>query len=304
LPPSSLWRGRFPSANALAVADDGQAFLRDPDPATLEGMQRWAGTSPREREEAAGVAVLAALWAQAAPSVAEGALARLAEVPGLDAKLEGDAGASLAAGLADGSRPLPLRAAMAQLAGKRRLASLTPALEARTKRGDPLEASALDALGALSDGLPPDRVRDLLARPEPALRAVGARQARGALLDPVKKLLKADPAPEVRAAAVVALLDQQGMAAFDVAAQCLLDSDSDVRAAGAKRIGALGAPAVPGLVTLINGQSMPEAAAFVGALALTGADGRAAVKTISETHHDPKVREVAKVALGQLNEEH
>ena len=103
---------------------------------------------------------------------------------------------------------------------------------------------------------------------------------------------------------MVALLDQQGMAAFDVAAQGLLDSDPDVRTAAAKRIGALGSPAVPGLVTLTNTQSMPEAAAFVGALALSGADGRAAVKTISETHHDPRVREVAKVALGQLNEGH
>ncbi len=304
LPASSLWRQRFPSGGALAVAADGHAFLRDPDPATVTLLEKWAKTSPREREEAAGVALLAALWATAAPSVSEGALERLAQTPGLEGKLQGEGGASLAAGLADGARPLPLRAAMAQLVSERRLLSLAPSREARAAPGGPLEAPALDALGALSDGLPPDRVRGLLARAEPALRAVGARQARGKLLEPVQKLVKADPAPEVRAAAVVALLDQKGMAAFDVAAGGLLDSDPTVRAAAAKRIGALGAPAVPPLVILTNARNMPEAAAFVGALALTGAEGRAAVKTIAETHRDPKVRDVAKVALGQLGEEH
>lgn len=300
LPASSLWRRRFPTPGALAVAGDGQAFLREPDAATLSLLERWSKIGSSERDGPAGVAALAALWAGAAPPVAEGALARLAEIPGLDGKVYGEGASTLASGLASPSRPLPLREGVVRLTGERRLLALQPSLESLSRRGDPLEAPALDALGKISLGLPPERVRGLLSRPEAAIRLVGVRWARGPLLETVSVMLKADVSPEVRAAAVVALFDQQGMTAFDVAAQGLFDPDPAVRAAAAKRIGEIGPPAVPGLLALLQTRAMPEAAAPIAALSLAGNEGLDAVQSIAATHPDEKVRAAARLALGKL----
>ena len=303
LPQSSLWHARFPAGGALAVQGDGEAFLRDPDPATISALERWSKLGASEREANAGVWALAALWASAEPSVAEGALARLAEIPGLDGKVYGDAAATLATGLASSARPLPLREALLRLAGERRLGALQPAIEELGQRGDPLEAPALDALATISGGLPEERVRGLLSRHEAAVRAVGVRWARGPLVGSLAPMVKGDPSPEVRAAALIALVDQQEMAAFDVAAQGLFDPDPAVRAVAAKRIGALGAPAVPGLVALVEARSMPEAGAPIAALVFTGGAGRAAVGSIAESHSDPRVRSAARMALGKLASE-
>jgi len=300
LPTSSLWRQRFPTPGVLAVAGDGQAFLREPDAATLSLLERWSKIGTSERDGPAGVAALAALWAGAAPPVAQGALARLAEIPGLDGKVYGEGASMLASGLASPSRSLPLREGVIRLAGERRLFALQPTLESFSRRGDPLEAPALDALGKISLGLPPDRVRNLLSRPEAAIRVVGVRWARGPLLEAVSMMVKADISPEVRAAAVVALFDQQGMTAFDVAAQGLFDPDPAVRAAAARRIGELGPPAVPGLLALLQARAMPEAAALIAALSLAGNEGLDAVQSIAATHPDEKVRAAARLALGKL----
>ena len=304
LPSNSLWRQRFPAPGALAVASEGQAFLREPDAATLALLERWSRIGASERDGSAGVAVLAALWAGAAPTVAQGALERLSTIPGLDGKVYGEAADSLATGLMDPSRPIPLRKGLVHLAGERQLGALRPTLDDLAKRGDPLEAPALEAIGALSGGLPPERVRSLLSRPEPELRVVGVHQARGPLLENVAALVKGDPAPAVRAAAVVALLDHQGMAAFDTASQGLFDSEASVRAASATRIGTLGAAAVPGLVALVQGRGMPEAKGPIGALALTGDAGIDAVQSIAESHPDENVRKVARLALGNLGAGH
>lgn len=300
LPQSSLWRRRFPAGGALAVAGSGEAFLREPDTATVSALEAWARLSASEREANAGVSVLATLWATAAPSVAEGALARIAEIPGLDGKVYGDAAATVAAGLVSPGRPLPLREAMVKLAGDRRLGALQPALEGLTRRGDPLEAPALDALAKIAGAMPADRARSLLARPEAALRVVGVRWARGPLVESLSSMVTGDPSPEVRATAVVMLLDERGMTAFDAAAQGLFDPDPAVRAATAKRIGGLGAPAVPGLVRLVETRGMPAAAAPIAALVFAGSEGYDAVRTIAAGHEDPRVRDAARMALGKL----
>jgi hypothetical protein len=304
LPPGSLWHQRFPQPGALVVATEGEAFLRDPDAATVALLGRWSQVARAEREGPAGVRALSALWAGATPRVAEDALAALNEIPGLAAKVEDESLERFASGLLDDSRPLALREGLLRLAAQRQLAALRPTIERLARRGDPLEAPALDALGALDGGLPPIRVAALLARPEPAVRAAGARHARGAQLERVAGLVKSDPAPEVRAAAIATILSQRGARGFDVAGQGLFDPDPAVRAAAAGALGALGTAAVPGLLALVKDRSAKAAAAPIAALLLAGSDGRAAVQTISETNPDPEVRKVARLALGQLGEAH
>ncbi len=299
LPETTLWLARFPAPpRPLVVSSGGEAFLRDPDAATADLLEGWAKLGASEREGSAGVGALAALWAGAHPSVAEGALARLAEIPGLADKLHADAAARLAAGLSIDTRPIVLRRAALQLAGDRRLGALREAIESLTRPGHPLEAPALDALAHLDAGLVPERVERLLTRPEAALRVVGVRWARGAQLGAAARLVKEDPSPEVRAAAVASLVDQQGFVAFEAASPALFDASADVRAAAAKRIGGLGATAVPALVALVESRGMPEAGAPLAALALAGPEGRAAAERVATEHPDARVRAAARLALG------
>lgn len=304
LPPDSLWRTRFPAGDARVVASRGDAFLHDPDEPTVRALEAWARAGTSERESASGVALLATIFAAAPPTVAGGALARLADVPGLDGRIHGEGAERLAAGIKDASRPRALRADALRLVAARRLGALRPAAEALAKRGDPLEAPALDALAALSGGLPSEQVQVLLSRPETDVRAVGARHARGELLARVRPMVTADAAAEVRAAAALSLLDAEGLGAFEAASPALFDADPSVRAVVAQRVGAFGEPAVVPLRALVEGRGMPEAGYVIGTLVLTGDAGRAAVLEIERTHPDPKVREVARLARGQLGGAH
>src|SRR5690606_15489150 len=150
-----------------AVAEQGQAFLREPDPATIEALARWRALAAGERDGPAGADALAELVARAAAPLAEAATAELAALPGLPTRL-GDGGVqALADALADGARGEPVRLALLRLAGAQRIAALRPAVAARTEEGPPLAAAAWEALAALDGGLPEATLRRLLASPDP-----------------------------------------------------------------------------------------------------------------------------------------
>ena len=71
LPGYSLWRSRFPGGKAHAVAQRGEAFLRDPDAPTLLRLSQYLSLPDAERQRAAGAAALAALVAESHPDLAE-----------------------------------------------------------------------------------------------------------------------------------------------------------------------------------------------------------------------------------------
>lgn len=303
MPSSSLWRRRFPEGGDV-VGADGNGFLRDPDPRTLDLLEAWARLAPQHREGEPGATALSALAAGATPALAAGALARLSEIPGLESRLSSDGAAHLLAALDDGQRPEALRRQIVDLAAARRLGALRPAVAQHAKPRDPLEAPALDALRALDGTLPPERVRSLLGRSEPAVRAAGVRAARGPDLDRVVRLLATDTAGEVRLAAVEVLVSERGLASFEATSLALFDPDAGVRAGAARALSSLGAPAVPGLEALLAGRQMPAAGAVLGALVLAGPEGQAAVQKASERHADPTVRAAAALALGRGPAEH
>lgn len=303
LPSGSLWRQRFPEGGRV-VAAEGNAFLRDPDPRTLERLEAWARLDAAARDGKPGAAALAALVAEASPPVASGALARLADLSGLEVRLSGEGAALLAGALASGSRPEALQREILALVALRRLAGLKAAVESHAAPGDPLEAAALETLGALTDGLPAERVLVLLGRPEPAIRAAAARGARGEALARVSALVVRDPAPQVRLAAAEVVVSQRGMAGFGAVSPALFDGDATVRAGAAQALARLGAPAVPGLAALLPGRGMPAAGPVLGALVLAGPEGQAAVREVAAGHEDPEVRAAAALALGRPPSEH
>ncbi len=304
LPSASIWLQRFPvstgSAPVLAVAADGDAFLRAPDAETVARLERFLVLEAAARDGAPGAGALAGIVAGAQPVLATSAVARLDQIAGLDAKLETEAREQLQTAALDPNRPREVRVALLELFGRRRLIAFRPTLEQLAQPGSPLEADALAALGALDGGLSPEVAERLLTRGDPAVRVVAVRYVTGPKAEErVAGLVRSDPSPEVRAAATQAIVARRGAGAVQDALPALSDPDRSVRAAGAYALGAIGEPAVPALKQLALSRGPGDADAAIAALSLAGKPGIIALVEISKTHPSPKVRTLAEFALGK-----
>jgi hypothetical protein len=300
LPGGTLWLKRFPDRQGYAVAARGTAFLRDPDAASIDALAAWLAVPAAERGEAADVEALSGLAAHADPDLAGAALQRLDTVPGLDGRLTRAARDTLAGLLADAGRPRELRVALLQMIGRRRLASLRDAVAALDVPESPLRPQAIDALAGIDGGLPTERVEELLASADPDLRAVGARHARDArFAAELRRMLREDPAPEVRAAAVGPLIVRRRAEDIDAVAPALFDRDPAVREAAMRGLGSLGEAAVPTLERLAMLHTPPEVAAPLATLTLAGPSGATALERIAANHPDPKTRALARTFLGR-----
>ncbi|HSJ98897.1 MAG TPA: HEAT repeat domain-containing protein, partial [Myxococcota bacterium] len=147
----------------------------------------------------------------------------------------------------------------------------------------------------------------LLARDDPALRALALRSGGGAIDDARLAAAAGDPDADVRIAAADALLARRGEAALPTALPLLFDRDERVRRETARRISRLGAPAVPALRELLSERpygEISELSPVALALALAGADGVAALEEIAAASPDPQRRKLADLALGRLGERH
>lgn len=300
LPGASLWGQRFPDRDALAVAARGEAFLRAPDAASIDTLAAYLALAPEQRAQATGVESLANLVSRAQPPLAGAALARLGQLPNLDSRISPPTPERLAHTLNDPGRPLALRQGILSLVGARQLRSLRAAVEPLASEGSPLEPQALAALAALDGGLPPAQVATLLDSKDPALRAVGVRNAPATpSLHRLSDLLLLDRDPRVRTAVVETLLIAEGEAAVESVSRALFDGDAQVREAAVLALAGLGAAAVPTLENLVERRTIEEVKAPLAALALAGPEGRGALERIAAFHPDDKVRALARVFMGQ-----
>jgi hypothetical protein len=305
LPTASLWRTRFPKGDAMVVAERGQAFLISPDPETLRLLGEHLALAPEQRSGNAAVPSLVAMVAGAEPGLAGAALARLGGIPDVDSLLGSRGVEKLAQVIGDPERPAALRRRVIDLAGSRRLSALRPAVAAQAQRGAPNEAAAWMALARIDGGLSSKQVTTLLARGEAGLRAVGIANARGTEREAeVARLLGADPAPEVRLAALEAWILWKGAAGLDAAQAALFDPDRAVRGHAARAIGALGPDAVPHLERLVMRRDAEQAVAPIAALSFAGPKGIAVLKKLEASHPDPQVRKLIRIALGEKFDTH
>jgi HEAT repeat protein len=301
MPSLSLWKARFPEGGVWVVAERGGAVLRAPAPESGALLAPYLALAPDEREGPPGAAALGRLVVEAETDLAAQALEQLHGLPEAGWETAGWAASeALGRALADGSRPASIRSGVLALAGGRRIQALRAAVVALAQPGSALEAEALDALGRLDGALPPAQVRALLARRGEPVRAVAVRYAGGALDVPaLGDLVRRDADPAVRAEAVLRLVARGSEAAVAAAAPGLFDPENQVKAAAVRGLAGLGAVAVPTLHALAERHGVPEVAAPVAALGMAGPEGRAALEALIETHPDERVRELARLALGQ-----
>jgi hypothetical protein len=299
LPGYSLWRQRFPKGGALAVAERGTAFLRDPDDATIDSLARFVRVDPSEREQAPGVEALAGIVANAADPLAAGAAARLAGTPGLGSKLRQPAAAALGAAIESEARHESLRRELLRLAAAHRLDGMRESILRVAESGSTLAGDAWAALVAIDGSLPLETLRRLLGSSDPSVRAVAVRSAVDTS-EAARALALAgtDPAPEVRIAVVETFVTSGGDDALEIGYAALFDREPEVRAAAAEAIGKRGAAVVPQLRALALARSGRDASGPLGALAFAGAEGQGALLELSQTHPDAATRGQARLLLG------
>jgi hypothetical protein len=298
LPQGSLWRQRFPAGTpAFAIAARGDALLIEPEAGDLELLTAYVQLG----EQAPAVARAGALTriaSAASPVVAGAAVARLAALPNAAGALDAAAVEQLMRTAANDSKPLPLRRAIIALAGRARLTAAAAQLEALARPGAALEAEALSALGEIR-GLPNAQIEALLDRHEAPVRAVGARFATAGIAERrLPTMVRLDPSPLVRIAAVRALAATHTVWGLDAAVPALADPDPQVRSAAAEALGALGAVGVPTLEAVARSQPA-EARGAITALTLAGPKGVAVVRQLAQNHPDERLRDFARLALGQ-----
>lgn len=310
---ASIWRSRIPDASrrrqTYGVALEGEAFLRDPAPGSLDHLHHYLSIAPGERDGPAGVRLLASLAEGAQPTLALAAARRLAGVAELAGKLDAPGEEALVGALQRPDAGPELQGLLVSVAASVRSASLAKRLSrALADRSPPPPAPLFEALARSADaGLGDRDLAWLLERPEAGYRLVVARSASRERVPTLRRLRADDPDPVVRAAALGRLRELLGADALPDALAGLADPDPGVRAEAARSAASLGEAAVAALREAAWGrqaccaESQEARRASVAALGLCGAAGRRALTEIARDHPDPALRQLAELALGELD---
>jgi hypothetical protein len=302
-----------------AVANDSGAFLRRPARATLDGLDHYLALAGGS-DTSAGASSLVALLETASLPIAIEAAQRLLEIPDLHGKLEPASGQALVrALLRAGGEPvlteslLPVFAA----AGSETLADALAQAQARERElaldearshGEQAPSILLfEAAAQMPGGLPDDDLSWLLAQDQERYRLTGARYARSKQGPNLRKLLASDPAPAVRAEAVIRLVALDDDDALPLALGALADGDPRVRSAASRSAASLGARGATGLAAVAYGTHEPCAGsadaprAAIAGLSQAGSEGRRALREIARQHPDESLRGLARMALGSAS---
>jgi HEAT repeat protein len=299
----SLWRERFGGPKALlavrGLAQRGTAFLRNPSLGSLSLLHHYLALPADLREGAAGRRHLIALAADGERALAISAARRLARPAGAISLGEAEVQAALRA-LARADAEPELAAPLLSWVERRQPAGLAPALDAALADPARAPASFVLARGLLGEGLPAEREALLLASPSAGQRAAAARVAGPAQASRLADLLRNDPAPEVRVAALQRLARLEGASSLDALLDAFDDEDAAVRRAAGDQAAAFGPEAVPRLADVAERWPWPAPQTAVEALRLANApEAHDVLVRLADEHPDRRVRMLAALALGR-----
>jgi HEAT repeat protein len=139
----------------------------------------------------------------------------------------------------------------------------------------------------------------LLASSSEPERLAAARYARGPKARArLRVLLRSDPAPAVRAAAVTRLVELDRVGALADAARVLEDPAPEVRSAAVDALARLDPDAIPELQHVIETGSPLAARAAVATLSAMGPEAHLLLADYADGHPDPAIRALARIAVG------
>lgn len=311
---ASIWKQRVPDSTHRkrlhSLADEANAFVERPSGSELADLEHYLALSGDARRGDAGVVYLAALAARAQPRLALSALATLDSFSKLSTRLNPISKNHVCdAIMRSGSAPAEARsgtesdvgAAALALVERRRLESLRPVLETRIAQLEPSAPAVLyAALGAIDGQIPDDIALELLASASVEHRLAAARWASGEKgIQQIRHLLRWDPDPGVRAAAVQRLLQLESSRGLDDAIRSLEDPASEVRLTAIRAISALDPEAVGELEYVVKTGSTEGARSAIVTLSMMGVEAHELLLEISEQHPDKSVRALAGIAVGK-----
>jgi hypothetical protein len=299
----SLWRQRFGGDLAALVAargipQQGTAFLRAPSLGSLSVLQHYLRLPPAERAGPAGQRHLLALAADAERALALSAAGRLAGLPAGETVGAETAELVLRA-LARADAEPQLADGLALWAERQQPLGLVPALDAALARPGGAPGSVVRARGVLGEGLVPEVEDAMLTSRHASQRAAAVAVAGPAQAGRLSDMLRSDPDPAVRAAAVRRLARLEGAASLDALLEAFDDADAEVRNQAALHAAAFGPEAVPRMRASAD-WPWPAPQTLVLALRVGNtAESRAALVELADAHPDERVRALAGLALGR-----
>lgn len=311
---ASVWKQRVPNgerrASLYSVAANGNAYLDRPSGEELSNLEHYLALSEDARRGNAGVVYLVALAARSQPRLALSGIAQLGRLKEISEHLgpgeaRGLCDALMREGRSEGQFRGTAEGAVAEAAlaliERLRPEALRPVLQSRIAGLSPDAPAILyAALGAL-DGEIPDAVAiQLLSSSSPEHRLAAARWASGVKgRERLRYLLRQDPEPSVRAAAVRRLLQLEASEALPDAIRCLDDPAGSVRLAAARSIATIGPEAIPELGYLVESGTEEGVQGAIVTLSLMGNEAHEMLAEISEHHSDESVRLLAGIAIGR-----
>ncbi len=303
VPDQSLWTRRMsrPENHAdYIVAEHGDAFLRNPDPGSLDALLHYLMLAPQAQAEAPGAVRLVELAEAGNAVLGAEAIGLLGQRKNLANDL-GDPGTRILLHIAESPRnEAGIRIAALRLAAARSLPGTKETALALSQPGSPLRVEAVRALAGLPSGLTATQKLELLDDPDAAVRVIGVEAADSAPSRArIVEMMKKDSSAQVRLAAGTALVARDGSAALSDVMPLLDDPDGTVRMGMARRVGEVGSAAVEPLRNVVDKGSERAALAAVVGLTRAGHDGAAELVLLAHSHPNEKVKAFASLALGK-----
>ncbi|MEB2285737.1 MAG: HEAT repeat domain-containing protein [Myxococcales bacterium] len=300
LPQGTYWRW----TQRLDTAAD-VAWLADP--AVADGVAAYVGV----RDDAEATAdFLVATLVGSQPILRAHALAALTARPALRPLLDTGRLAPVAAWLRDHRQPLTVRGEVMEQLARAGAPGMADVAEGFLGDSGGLEPVALDVLVTLRRLPPTDRLLGWSHSADDALRLAACRGLLAAAtpqaLTRVVEVLRSDASSNVRLELVKSLGTVEDVRIVEVLGDAMATAEKPLMLAAADALATIGSGAALAVLrqTLESGRPDAQAAAAFALKRSGKPEAQAILESLEQSHADPQVRRLCKLALGESMHEH